>query len=251
MASLDALKKRRKTIVSELNDFKQFVDAYDVEKSQYIEQLEIRLDGTQDLWSNFDSVQAEIEDISDNDESLDRKNFRQTFFDTVGVARHKWTLHNKKNQINTLSGSQVSNIGSDSDSIRLSKIDLPTFEGNYDAWLGFYDTFKTVIHERANLPYVHKLQYLRSCLKGEVAKVIKSLDEISESYTEAWSLLEKRYNNKRVIIFNHLRAWLKYPPIVKESAQALRELLDHINSHVRALKTLGEKVDVVIQCLFS
>lgn len=243
MANLDSLKKRRETILSELNDFKQFIDSYNVQTSEYIEQLEIRLDGTQDLWNNFDCIQVEIEDISDVDESSHRKDFRKTFFDTVGVARHKWKQHNQRNQTNTPPGSHVSNTSTDSNLIRLPKFDLPTFEGNYESWLGFHDVFKSVIHDRTDLPEIQKLHYLRSCLKGEAATVIKSLDTSSDSYAEAWTLLNERYNNKRVIIFNHLRALLKFPPIAKESAQALRQLLDHINSHVRALKALEEKVD--------
>lgn len=82
---------------------------------------------------------------------------------------------------------------------------------------------------------------MRSSLKDRAAEVIKSFDITADNYAEALKLLVERFDNKRRIIQVHVKAM--FAPIQKESSTALRNLLDNILKHFRALKPLQRPVD--------
>jgi hypothetical protein len=73
--------------------------------------------------------------------------------------------------------------------------------------------------------------------KGAATK-IQSLETSVDNYKIMWSLLFERYDNKRVIVNKHLQALLEQPGFVKESAANVRQILDSINTHMRALKAI-------------
>lgn len=84
---------------------------------------------------------------------------------------------------------------------------------------------------------------MRSCLKGEAAHIISSLESTEDNYSIAWDLLRKRYENKRIIIYNHVKSLYELPVVKQETATSLRRLLDDFWKNVRALKALGQGVD--------
>ena len=52
--------------------------------------------------------------------------------------------------------------------VRLPRIELPTFDGQYKDWKSFFDMFKGTVHDHPTLPKVQKLFYLKVALKGDV-----------------------------------------------------------------------------------
>ncbi|XP_051165958.1 uncharacterized protein LOC127284527 [Leptopilina boulardi] len=94
-------------------------------------------------------------------------------------------------------------------SFPLPRLDLPTFSGGYEEWLGFRDLFTAIIHDDKNIPKVQKLRYLKSYLKDNAARVIENIEISEASYDVAWNLLEERFDNKRLIINNHMMAILE------------------------------------------
>ena len=137
---------------------------------------------------------------------------------------------------------------------RLPRIDLPSFNGAYHAWLNFYDSFKALIYDNQQLADVQKLHYLRSCLKNEAAKVISSLETLSANYNVAWDLLNDRYDNRCIIIQNHIKTLMKLLSSNKESASNIRNVLDNVQMHLRALAALDEPVnqwDSIIIYMFT
>ncbi|XP_043474391.1 uncharacterized protein LOC122506341 [Leptopilina heterotoma] len=157
-----------------------------------------------------------------------------------------------------MSTSRNTNTDSEQSSIRrhfpLPKLDLPTFSGGYEEWLGFKDTFSAIIHNEPNIPNVQKFRYLKSYLKDNAARVVENI-EISESgYVAAWKLLDERFNNKRIIIQTHMTALFELPVPSRESPSCLRNFLDSILRHTRALNVLGqptEKWDTPLICLLT
>ncbi|KYM98105.1 hypothetical protein ALC62_11198 [Cyphomyrmex costatus] len=127
--------------------------------------------------------------------------------------------------------------------IKLPPINLPTFDGLYDRWPNFRDTFRTVIDENSNLTDIKKLYYLKLALKGVAAEILESMELSADNYDVAWNILESRFENKRVLVHHHLQALVEFPVMQKESSTGLRQLLDHTEKHVRALKKLGEPTD--------
>ncbi|XP_036346943.1 uncharacterized protein LOC118756283 [Rhagoletis pomonella] len=70
-------------------------------------------------------------------------------------------------------------------SIRLPKIDLPTFTGDSTEWTAFYDSFRSLVDGNAALSGGQKLHYLRSCLKGDALSIISGFQISDANYDEA------------------------------------------------------------------
>ncbi|KYN12407.1 hypothetical protein ALC57_15422 [Trachymyrmex cornetzi] len=60
------------------------------------------------------------------------------------------------------------------------------------------------------------------------------------NYEVAWNILKNRFENKCVLVHHHIQALIEFPVMQRESSAGLRQLLDHTEKHVRALRKLGE-----------
>lgn len=138
---------------------------------------------------------------------------------------------------------QLSNLNTNEASVKLPTITLPKFDGKYEEWLSFEDSFKTLVHDNVKIPTVQKFNYLKSCLIGNAAQVIHSLTTTAENYEIAWNLLREGYSNKRIIIQNHVKALFELQVMLKESASGLSTLLDTALRHIHALQNLGQAMD--------
>ncbi len=127
--------------------------------------------------------------------------------------------------------------------MRLPDMSLPKFDGKYEDWPTFQDLFTAGFHNNSTLSGSQKLQYLKSCLSGEAASIIKSFTITDVNYNEAWSLLEQQYDNKREIVMSHVKRLLFQPSIKQESAAALQEMLTLTLECLRSLKGLSLPVD--------
>ncbi|XP_033218141.1 uncharacterized protein LOC117173610 [Belonocnema kinseyi] len=81
----------------------------------------------------------------------------------------------------------------------LLKINLPTFNGKFDAWLGFYDSLNSLVYQDSRIAAIHKLFHLKGCLVDEAADVISTIETSAENYEVAWKLLKDRYDNQKVM----------------------------------------------------
>ena len=194
------------------------------------------------------------EDVADSDK--DRVTFEEIYFKVVGAAN---TLLANNVQIGVTprvtplspqlltSSASVASGGSVQPSlipsVKFPSINLPVFSGNYDEFMSFFDSFKALIHDNPSLSDIERFYYLRSALKGEAAQVISCLETTSANYNAAWKLIQDRYHNKKLIIHNHIKALHDISPLTKESYSGLRQLLDNLNKHVRALDSLGQPVE--------
>ncbi|KAL0832263.1 hypothetical protein ABMA28_001710 [Loxostege sticticalis] len=127
--------------------------------------------------------------------------------------------------------------------VRLPKIDLPHFNGSYEYWLEFRDTFLSLIHNSDCIDDINKFHYLRASLKGQASEIIKNIDFKGDNYEMASDLLCDRYNNNRLLVNNHVQALFDVEPVNKESATSLRRLIDTMNKNIRALKSLKEPTE--------
>ncbi|XP_053597353.1 uncharacterized protein LOC128668428 [Microplitis demolitor] len=123
----------------------------------------------------------------------------------------------------------------------LPSVELPKFGGAFDEWIGFHDLFESFIHGDKHIPPIRKLYHLKSCLVGEAASVISSIEASAQNYELAWNLLKDRYDNRKLMREKYIQAILDISQISKEfSTQAF---VDHLQKNLRALKTLGEPID--------
>ncbi|XP_066590626.1 uncharacterized protein [Prorops nasuta] len=127
--------------------------------------------------------------------------------------------------------------------IRLPVIDLPKFSGDYLEWNNFYETFRSIVHDKVYVSGRDKFHYLKSCLQGEAATVIKSLAITSENYEIAWDTLVARYTDKRMITDTFLDQISQVPTLRGDNFKVLKEVRDSVTVALNALKTMGYGVD--------
>ncbi|XP_011175283.1 uncharacterized protein LOC105207483 [Solenopsis invicta] len=88
-----------------------------------------------------------------------------------------------------------------------------------------------------------KNEYLRASLTGDASSVVNSLEILGANYMVAWNLLKERYDNKRVIVQNHIKALMSLPSMIKENSSELRQIADGAAKHLHALEALKQPTD--------
>ena len=126
---------------------------------------------------------------------------------------------------------------------KLPQLDLKSFSGGYSQWTEFYDTFKCAGDSRTNLAPVQKLQYLKSCLKGEAAALIRNLNLNDGNYSIAIDLLKGRYENIKNIREAHFDNIFSIASITKKNAANFRKFCSLLEENLQALHILGEPVE--------
>ncbi|KOX67764.1 hypothetical protein WN51_08192 [Melipona quadrifasciata] len=124
-----------------------------------------------------------------------------------------------------------------------SETSLPQFHGYRGEWGRFRDSFESLITRNASLSNLERYLYLRSAVKGEPARALKTLPVSGSNYDAAWELLRKRYEDTNELVDYHLDALFDLKVIRQESPSELRKLLDDVNNHTQALTSLGQTVD--------
>ncbi|XP_061724952.1 uncharacterized protein LOC133530899 isoform X1 [Cydia pomonella] len=257
---LKNLKKTRASFKSKLTIFKSYLEpllsCHTLNNLQNHE-LNTRFNKIQDMYNDFDSVQTDIENLTEipGDEHTERENFETSYFGALAAAQELLSRHTAAGaasaapEDNLVTGSNVVTALTGGPNIKLPTIHLPTFSGRYQDWLEYHDTYKSLIHDNQSIPIIHKFHYLRSSLKDGASLVIKSLEFSSDNYKVAWDLLCERYTNDRILVNNHLNALFNINPVLQESSRALRNTIDLVNKNLRALKTLNlptEHWDILI-----
>ncbi|XP_075158086.1 uncharacterized protein LOC142231359 [Haematobia irritans] len=129
-----------------------------------------------------------------------------------------------------------------SNDIRLPKVDIPTFSGNYTDWISYRDMFVSLIHNNQGLSNVQKFYYLRSSCRDTPLSIVNEYPASDASYQLAWSALTKRYHNKRKItdtIFRRLFDIARSDG----SCDSIKNLLDTTRTCLSLLSTLEINCD--------
>lgn len=82
------------------------------------------------------------------------------------------------------------------------------------------------------------MQYLKTSLKNEAAKLVMYIAPSGENYRTCFELLHKRYENKRQILGNLLDQILNLPKQKNENANQLKLMHDTTIECVMAIKNL-------------
>ena len=119
---------------------------------------------------------------------------------------------------------------------------MKKFDGNILKWQEIWDAFDSTIHKNQRLERVNKFNYLRSQLIGSANETIAGLDLTSDNYDIAIKLLKERYGRKQILIDTHY-AQLINLLIAMNKTLSLRTYFDVTEKHLRALQSLGEKIE--------
>ncbi|KAK9510615.1 hypothetical protein O3M35_005360 [Rhynocoris fuscipes] len=210
MTEMDKLINKRGQLKAQLSRFEKFINT--VEEDNF-DQLKIRFQKIENTIDIFDEVQAEIEYLSGeiDEEDLERETFENKYFSLVTKAKRllkqsvkKSSSSSNKSSASAAATPSVNHIDSpilvtnDNNTVKLPKISLPEFSGNYEDFRSFKETFNSLIDNRPDLDQIKKFLYLRSCLKKDAFQVIEELETAADSYQIAWDLLNKRFENKKL-----------------------------------------------------
>ena len=158
----------------------------------------------------FDRVQRLIELAPENDSKAaktvqeeNRVTFENQYCELVGLARD----HIQNKTRSAIGARTLEQLAPTSDpslhspitittntGYSLPKMPLPTFDGSFDNWIKFRDSFQAIVHER-EITNIDKFHYLNQALKGDAARVIQSLGISDANYEIAWKCLTDRYED--------------------------------------------------------
>ena len=82
---------------------------------------------------------------------------------------------------------------------KLPKLTLPKFRGDLTSWTGFWDSFKSTVHENNAISKVDKFSYLKSLLEGTAARSIQGLTLSEANYDAAVTMLQDRFRKPQQI----------------------------------------------------
>ncbi|XP_058448934.1 uncharacterized protein LOC131428891 [Malaya genurostris] len=230
---LPQLHSRRATMMDALGRAEAFLENYDEHRDAA--QVPLRLEYLNNMWTTLEEIQAQLEDETTDEggkaqHASIRVNFEPRLFTIKASFLTKFT------PLPTTSSPQTSALSG----IKLPTISLPEFDGNYEQWLTFHDTFLALIHNNADVPPVQKFHYLKAAVKGEAASLIESIAICSANYSLAWETLEGRYSNDYLLKKRHFQALFDVPRMKKENAATLHGLVDEFERHTKILHQLGE-----------
>lgn len=242
---LSDLKRQRGGLRGRLTQFKNYLDALDFNNTTplQIKEIKFRMVAITDVYKNFNHVQNQIERISPQSEATNNfeyvTSFETLYFSILATAEsliESGVTGDCSTCLN--SNGHVSRAN-----VKLPDIKLPSFDGSFDQWLEYKNSYITMIHKRSDLDEIQKFHYLRSSLSGSALQVISALEFTASNYNHAWDLLQNRFHNTRLLVHNHLKSLFTIPSLKQESHVNIRKLIDTVLRNLRALQTLGEPTE--------
>lgn len=219
-------------------------------------ELEINLEMAQNYkqlleeqWSRFSQAQEKVEISCGNEHEIEEQSRKQA---------EEWYVLAKSNLNKLLNSGLAAALPSNvphgnaeteetpiaAVSIRLPKIELPTFDGKATEWITFHDAFNSLVHSNKSISDGQKLHYLQSCLKGEALQVISGFRISDANYSQAWDILLGRYKVMRLLVDAHLSAIFNMEKATKDSAESIKSILGTVLQNTAALRALGRPVDL-------
>lgn len=84
--------------------------------------------------------------------------------------------------------------------VKLSRIDVPHFNGSIIHWRSFWEQFDVSVNSRTSLSDAEKLTYLQNALKdGKAKSVIEGLSQMGDHYQEAVDTPHSRFDRPRLV----------------------------------------------------
>ncbi|XP_041782170.1 uncharacterized protein LOC121598884 [Anopheles merus] len=121
-------------------------------------------------------------------------------------------------------------------------IPMPTFDGLYEHWPTFKAMFLDIM-KRTNDSDAVKLHHLNKALQGKAAGILNTSILNGNNFQAAWDVLERRFENPRLIVDKHIAGLLQLKHAPRESAKDLRKLAETCKSHVDGLVFMKQTID--------
>lgn len=229
--------KQRGIIKGKLTVFNKFLEEWTIEKG--IKTLKLHTDRLPDLWKSFQDIQFQICGFDEESEILaESERFEKKYYFLLEKALNLLEEHTSSPPPSPLAQAEIKPFA-----VKLPKIELTKFDGDYSDWINFSNLFKALVSDNLQLSDVQKLCYLKSSLKGSAAELIASLALTDSNFKVAWDLLVQRYSNKNLAVNHIVQNLLSIKKLEKESRKELRNLLDKVQRDVQTLGALEQPIE--------
>ncbi|CAH2105407.1 unnamed protein product [Euphydryas editha] len=233
--SMKDLNRRRGSIRNRLTAFEKYVTPLlDVKEFNTVQlnQLRLRLTTMRELVLSFDDIQTQIELLDDDEtgerQSDERESTENRFYEVIAKTQALIEYFEKKDSGESSSNNSRVSTRNSLVKLKLPSIQITPFEGDHSNWLSFRDTYLSLIHNNEDIDEINKFHYLKQYLKGSASKVIESVTVSSNNYAVAWSLLCERYDNKRLLVKEHIKCLFSLETLHKESERGIRFIDRHV-----------------------
>ncbi|XP_070169703.1 uncharacterized protein [Polyergus mexicanus] len=246
--------QKRTSLKSQITSMTNLVERGRYDKTA----LKLRMTRVTELYHAYEEFNDELILLDPNDQHKDEfANVQERFYSLAsmveGIINFTTSAANAGTSSNVTQPSGSGAAAITKRRVKLPEASLPNFDGRYENWLSFKNTFLAMIDTQTDLSEVEKLQYLKSALKGEAANKIKILSVEGSNYLKAWELLKRSYEVKRILISRHLSLLLNLPVLERETTDGLSKLADDAQQHVASLAALGVNVgsEILVNVLES
>uniref|UniRef100_A0A8D8M273 Integrase catalytic domain-containing protein n=1 Tax=Cacopsylla melanoneura TaxID=428564 RepID=A0A8D8M273_9HEMI len=121
--------------------------------------------------------------------------------------------------------------------VKLPQINIPVFDGSYDAFSSFRSLFDTLVHTQMGLTPIEKFSYLRSLVSGSALACIQGFSFSENNYNLAYQSLITQFSNKRVVANSICCKIWNFKPLSHESQ--LRSFIETFHVSIEAFKATG------------
>ena len=212
---MEALIKQRASAKAAITRIETFINKNENNTTINLHEYSTRESALVKAFEKYTSIQDQIEEIDDSQEQ-DRVETENKFFSIHAALKTKiqsGPIPAVSVPTETAQTAPLQLDNSTHAQVKLPSVTIPSFTGKYEDWKSFIDLFTALIDSNAQLANVQKFVYLKSTLKNEPFNLISKLKITNENYTVALNMLKERYDNKLVIINNHIKNLLDAPPI--------------------------------------
>lgn len=212
--------------------------------------IQSRIQCVEEYWSTFKKAHLDLVKITSREQKGILPHFLNEEF-YIQEDLFLCILGDLKDMLTKFEGQQSEQCSSRDTSIqvqgqqqvRLPRIELPMFAGNYEEWPTYKDLFMSLVHENSSLTNVQRLHYLKTSTTGEAAALLKHIQITDSNYLQAWDTLKQRYGNKRLIVNSLLKRLFLQKKSLTQTAAQLKGLLDTTNEILNSLQNLKISID--------
>ena len=250
MATPDAIKRSRRgyrtQLVKRINDLTAELSRETPDQTV----VQVRLQMLEQCYEKVSSLDQEIIEILNHDASEEQDD------ELLSVSEYEEKYRTAKvkadnfledgvsssNQSFISASPELRAAHSSKKTYKLPKIEITKFSGDLKDWLGFWSQFQK-IHEDSALHASDKFQYLvQSMVPGSRAyTLVHSYSQTAANYPLVIAALKDRLGDKVMLTEVYVRQLLKLviQNVSKHKSTSLSAMYDELESHLRALETLG------------
>lgn len=162
------------------------------------------------------------------------------------VIEYKVKLSEKIRELSIVDNQNISvNVDNrESNVVRLPKVYIRKFSGEFKDWLPFWKQFESLVDQNVNYDDIAKFNYLQSLLVGKAANLIGGIVASNESYVQAVEILKEEYASTERIVESIVHELGKQSTIRDmNNSIALRKLYNAVSTAIRSFNALAVDVD--------